>query len=334
MKLQQKFFSQNNSNFLDNEFSAHVNYKNSGINNTNEFLRDFCKLITNIEGISPLNMKDFYKETKKETQAGEKHGKLGIRVDCCGSLSAALQNALIYKEFGISATFFINHNSNYFNVTKEKEIFLPHMAKKIIKRIAALGHEIGLHSDLLSYVSKGFDPGIVLGASLKKLGQLSGTKIVGSSAHNSAWAYGQENFEIFQEFIVDKNYTEPFELSMGEYGLTYEANLPRIIESGRSKERNLSKEHFGEDPIRSREFLTEYFLGHPHFKRGYDYETWLLGRDSWVFVDYNSNLIFYPITTKKLAELLASCTNQIGVALVHPEYVSADLNAKSFTKCI
>lgn len=335
--MKKLFYKKVEPTFLVNEFQSHQNNIHSGVNNSNEFLRTFCELILNLEGIFPMTLEKFNREIKSEVGAGTKKGNLGIRVDCCGTLSAALQNALIYTEFGIKATFFINHNSNYFKITKMGEtlkILMPRTAEEIIKRIAALGHEIGLHNDVLSYISTGADPETIMGVTLKKLSQLSGKKVVGTSAHNSAWVYGHENFEVFQEFLFKTSCPLSSPLNMTKFGLSYEANFPKKTESISKKYRHLPTDSYGSDPIRNKAFLNEYFLKHPHFERGYDYEAWLLGRDSWVFVDYVSHTLIYPETTINLMHLLDSRTEQNGIVLIHPEYVSADVDEKAFTNIL
>jgi|694.fasta_scaffold16712_9 hypothetical protein len=331
--MKKLFYKKEEPTFLVNEFQSHQNYTHLGVNNGNDFLRTFCELILNLE-IFPMTLEKFNQEIKSEGGEGTKKGKLGIRVDCCGTLSAALQNALVYTQFGIKATFFINHNSNYFKITKTGEttkIFMPRTAEEIIKRIAGLGHEIGLHNDVLYYISTGADPETIMGVTLKKLSQLSGKKIIGTSAHNSAWVYGYENFEVFQEFLFESSSLLSAPLNMTKFGLSYEANFPKKAELSSNRNRHLLTDSYGSDPIRNKAFLNEYFLNHPHFERGYDYEAWLLGRDSWVFVDYLSGTLIYPETTINLTHLLDRRREQNGIVLIHPEYVSADVDEKAFT---
>ena len=317
------------SNFLVNEFASHKVYSTKNLNNSDAFLRLFCDKILKIEGIAPVPLEDFYLNTMTKKEKG----LLGFRVDCCGTLSSALHSAFIYSDFGIKASFFINHNSNYFKIIKNKgqlKIFCPRTTQEIIKKISKLGHEIGLHNDILDYNYKGWNSRIILKKSIKKLRRISGRKIIGSASHNSAWSYGFENFEIFDEFKLHKEANTIPTLKMSDFGLKYEANFPSSKKFSPAHT-NFYSQKFGDDAIRNKVFLVEFFLKHPHFDRGYDYEVWLLGQDLWVLVNYEKNSVDYPINTHTLLEFLAEYSALNGIILIHPEYVSHDVDEQVFS---
>lgn len=66
-----------------------------------------------------------------------------IRHDVELDLAAALITASVEHEFGIVATYFICPTSPFFNI-------LSRNGRRLISQIAALGHQIGVHAELVS----------------------------------------------------------------------------------------------------------------------------------------------------------------------------------------
>lgn len=123
---------------------------------------------------------------------------VGLRHDLDGSLCRAERMAEIEQAMGIRATYFVRHTDPYFAwgwpEPQRREAVVPRY-----RRIAAMGHEIGLHLDALSMAFEhGVDPARLLAADLAWL-RLQGLDVVGAAAHGSPMSHlaGFENYEIF-----------------------------------------------------------------------------------------------------------------------------------------
>ena len=78
-------------------------------------------------------------------QSGKEDGKCAIlRHDIDFSLEKALQFAMLEREENVRSTYFVLLTSDFYNPFSEKNA-------GIIRRIAACGHEIGLHFDETAY---------------------------------------------------------------------------------------------------------------------------------------------------------------------------------------
>ena len=256
---------------------------------------------------------------------------LGVRVDCCGTLSAAAVTASVLVACGIPATFFLNHSAPYCDLTRGRwgrmTFRAPVVARDLIRHIALAGMEIGLHNDVWGLQDRGLEPKKSLKASLRWLRSL-GIQIRGSVSHNTAWLYGVENFQVFTDFAFVEGVPDERRpiTDMASLGLEYEANFP---------EPHLIRPEFARleysersSRVLSEEFMHMYLMEHPWFRRGYEYEIWAIGSDEWVIADYARQDFHYAIPSSTVIDFLGRQAGRrnIGVLVLHPEYFCAGLD--------
>lgn len=151
-------------------------------------------------------------------------GTFFLRHDVDRDIINAVLMAQFEAEQGIKSSYYFLHTSAYYQGRVFDEI----------QKIADLGHEIGLHNDVLSvvYKAKDQDP---LAAKRILTGVLTNLKlnfdVVGTAAHGDTEIYKktkESNYNIF----VDPKY----DCKMSDFGLKYEAyKIPRdyyISDSG------------------------------------------------------------------------------------------------------
>jgi uncharacterized protein YeeX (DUF496 family) len=105
------------------------------------------------------------------------HSFLILRHDVDSSLKAAFKMAKVERELGIISTFFVLLSSRLYNVFDEKHFFF-------LKRISDMGHEIGLHYDLIRYKSYGHPLKETLLTEINILERLIGKKVYSIASHN------------------------------------------------------------------------------------------------------------------------------------------------------
>jgi len=309
--------------FLHNEINYHRLLTTLNLNNEGNFLRSFISTLKSDQRVLLVPLMSFLNPDSTSNS-----GKIiiGLRADCCGSLSAALYNASIYKELGVSVSFYFNHKSNYFYVKKtgvKYRVDKNVISFKMMSKISSLGHEIGLHNDLLQYTKEGYSIRKILTLSLRYLKKIT-KDIRGTTAHNSAWSYGRENFMVFDEYKLSEDETTIDRLSMKKYKLEYEGNFPITKRDFRF---DFMSMEFSQDQIRDPNFQKSFFLQHPLFYRDYDFEIWLLGQDLWVISDYRNNFLASNVSTEKVSAFISGLVENVrGILLIHPEYVSADVS--------
>jgi hypothetical protein len=158
----------------------------------------------------------------REFARGE--GDLGLRHDVDSRLDSALVLARRERDRGVRATYFILHTADYWE--------RPDLVDRL-RELAGMGHEIGLHHDLLTvHRRQGRDPRATLAAALERL-RGAGLEVVGAAAHGSPWCHrlGYHNNYVFagwDEPIDGFPATAvPEKLEPEEFGLAYEAyHLP------------------------------------------------------------------------------------------------------------
>lgn len=127
---------------------------------------------------------------------------IGLRHDLDGNICAARTMADMEHRAGIRATYFVNHNDIYYVWFDGRN--QRHRRESSIYRyreIQDLGHEIGLHYDMLtSFYAYGDDPARLLAEELAWL-RGHGIDVVGGASHGSKAAdmVPFVNYEVFKD---------------------------------------------------------------------------------------------------------------------------------------
>lgn len=117
-------------------------------------------------------------QTLAEHNAKPAKGKLLLlRHDVDFSPPNALRFAEVENAAGVKSTFFVRMHSKHYDALK------PHTLK-MLEKIRDLGHEIGLHQEVLDYAKEsGGDPEKIMREDKKKLEKALGIEITGVSSH-------------------------------------------------------------------------------------------------------------------------------------------------------
>ncbi|MCB2203140.1 hypothetical protein KQI65_00210 [bacterium] len=111
-------------------------------------------------------------------------GVVSMRHDVDSSLMQALRMAQLEHDIGVSATYFILHTANYFK-TRSDGGLEPRTLEKVLYMQNELGHEIGLHLDLMHIqFFHEADPEVYLKDQVQVL-RSQGVHIVGVSPHGN-----------------------------------------------------------------------------------------------------------------------------------------------------
>ena len=134
--------------------------------------RYLCKEISKIKGVRTLT----FHQHIEENNTLEK--RLLIRHDIDHDLWTAEKMAEIESEYNFCSTYFVLHTAPYFKNKFNKTM-------EICRNIQSMGHEIGLHNDLISdFFFNSKEPKANL-AELLKLFEREGIAISGSASHGS-----------------------------------------------------------------------------------------------------------------------------------------------------
>lgn len=172
--------------------------------------------------------------------AGMSHVELRHDVDY--SLDVAVAMAHIERNLGVTATYFFLHpdgvlaKSNYFGYIHKNRVHLSPNFIKAALEIQDMGHEIGLHNDLISlWVGTGISPKDQLEDILDNLRQ-NGIHVSGTASHGSSlcYKYHYVNNQIFEEarraesvhdsqLDVNGKMLDLYSLRMNDFDLKYEA---------------------------------------------------------------------------------------------------------------
>jgi len=164
------------------------------------------------------------KEFVKKRNSNEKI--IGLRHDVDTNLDLSIKIAEIEKEEGIKSTYFILHTAKYFYQNIEKEILHPKLIKKLKYLQNDLGHEIGIHSDLMpiEHIYK-LSPKEYLKKTIKLLDD-NGIDVKGIAGHGNLFKnVYMKNFKKKNQKIYNKNiYSNPHIIFNPEdFLLEYEA---------------------------------------------------------------------------------------------------------------
>ena len=168
-----------------------------------------------------------------------------LRHDVDRQLDVAIAMAHIERNLGVTATYFFLHpdgvlnRSNYFGYIKKNRVHIAPAFIEAALEIQDMGHEIGLHNDLISlWIGTGISPKDHLEEILACL-RGHGIRVSGTAAHGSRLCHMHQycNYQIFKEMkpFMTKNMSKSitldgktlvlYSLSMSEFDLKYEAYL-------------------------------------------------------------------------------------------------------------
>lgn len=129
--------------------------------------------------------------------AGE-GARIVIRHDVDSDLTAAMDQAEIEAALGIRSTYYILHTASYYGEFRNGVFHRHEHIAPVLRFIASLGHEIGLHIDpLWIHQEHGIDGAEAVRVELDWLRSL-GLEITGTAGHNGRRAYGAMSSEIFR----------------------------------------------------------------------------------------------------------------------------------------
>lgn len=165
-----------------------------------------------------------------------------LRHDVDHFLENALAMAQIEYNVGAHATYFMLHpdgiylQENYLGKIYRNHFVLSRKFIDIALKMQDMGHEIGLHNDLISFwIATGVPPEESLSELLDLL-RKNGIRISGTASHGAALSrtYNFINYEIFSDckrskdtgsddVIVNENHLKLHSINKSDYQLTYEA---------------------------------------------------------------------------------------------------------------
>ncbi len=257
--------------------------------------------------------------------------RVALRHDVDGDCRTALRAARHLARVGIPGSFYLLHTSPYYGRVSRRGTFRRHPgAAELVHALLLTGVEIGLHCDPLSlYLDHGIDGAGAVRTELNWL-RKQGVRVRGVVAHNSAAAYGAENFEVFRQYRLegrDAIQANGRRIPLGvvdaaELGIRYEGNYPVPV-APRDSDAVARYLQPPADAVRSADWLRLYLVDNPLFDRAYDVSIWLLGRDTWAIGEHHPQRAFrYPVTTTDVLEFLraAEAGSRI-VVTIHPAYV-------------
>jgi hypothetical protein len=260
-------------------------------------------------------------------EAGER--QIYLRHDCDADIFTAVRMARFLRDQNVTGSFYLLHTSYYYGEFRD-DVFYRHAAlDDFVNSLLQTGQEIGLHNDPLHiYLAHGIDGTEAMRAELVYLRSL-GASITGVVAHNSALAYGAENFEVFEGLSRDnRNSVEwngatlPLQnISLEELGLDYEGNysLPALPEdgSGRAEFHAFTSANTLRDP----RWQKLYFLHNPYFRRSNDVSVWIVARDEWLVACHREPMwMKHKLTTDEMLRTVRDLQARSIVVAIHPEY--------------
>jgi hypothetical protein len=150
---------------------------------------------------------------------------VGLRHDVDSRIDSALAFARLEHDRGLRSTYFVLHTAGYY----ARADLVPKL-----RALQDLGHEVGLHYDLVTaQVVEGADPRALLASELERL-RSNGIDVVGVSAHGSYWAHrlGYKNDYFFRDLPSQEGFPNTDRVGdvvlakgeLAEFGLEYDAS--------------------------------------------------------------------------------------------------------------
>ena len=128
-------------------------------------------------------------------EVSKEHGSyLLLRHDVDASLEAALKMAKVEHDLGLRSTYFVLFSYRFYNLFERNDL-------ATLKQISGLGHEIGLHYDVVTYESYGQDMKETLENEIELLECLLGKKVFSIARHNVSFMTGEDPFKGIKSYI-------------------------------------------------------------------------------------------------------------------------------------
>ena len=122
------------------------------------------------------------------------------RIDVDFSLYNALRMALVFRELNLQATFFFRLHAKQYNLRKDSH-------KKIVRAIANMGFEIGLHEEsLIQAHRKGRNPEDILVEDIETLENIANVNIYGVASHGEDYPEGVNNLDFWKNHTPEEFY--------------------------------------------------------------------------------------------------------------------------------
>jgi len=214
-----------------------------------------------------------------------------IRLDLDMDLIAIRAMARIAGRRSVPMSVYLLPTSSYYGYFADGMFHRHFVCGPVYKELQDAGCEIGLHIDGLEvYLRHEIDGAAAIREELEWL-RSCGLKIRGMTGHNVAAVYGAENFELFagrnvggrRTAVKDGTLLPLGVLDESALGLDYEGSgggPPAIVDrSARATYlAGLPKGDF----LRNPDWMRIYLVDSPYCKWDYDWNIWLLGKDTWV----------------------------------------------------
>lgn len=117
-----------------------------------------------------------------------------LRHDVDASLEAALKMARIENGLKIKSTYFMLFSHKLYNLLEKDDLAM-------LREISKLGHEVGLHYDVVTYESYGQDLRQTLNNEIELIERLLNRKVLSIARHNVSITDGKDPFKDIKGYI-------------------------------------------------------------------------------------------------------------------------------------
>jgi len=256
----------------------------------------------------------------------------GLRHDVDADPEMALRAARALARRGMAGSFYLLHTAPYYGEFHGEVFVRNPLLPEWVRALIVAGCEIGLHNDALGvYQTHGRDGIAALRTEIAWLRSL-GAVIRGTVAHNSAPAYGAENYEIFRGRGLWRREVpgpggRPLPLgavSEKRLGLAYEGTFAVPREDLDPAAAAAFCADAAAANVRSRGWMQRYLLDNPYCRWDVDVQFWLVGPDVWVIAGRvgRQTLWEWEVPLARVLERVAGLPKGTrSVMLLHPVYV-------------
>jgi hypothetical protein len=214
-----------------------------------------------------------------------------IRIDLDMDLIACRAMARIAGRRRVPMSVYLLHTSSYYGYFADGQFYRHFDCGKVYKELQDAGCEIGLHVDGLEvYLRHAVDGAAAVRTELEWL-RSCGLNVRGTTGHNVAAVYGAENFELFAGRVVGGRRTSVKDgsvLPLGvlderALGLDYEGSggAAPVVTDPAARAAYLAGLPPG-DFLRRPDWMRTYLVDSPYCRWDYDWNIWLLSKDTWV----------------------------------------------------